>query len=341
MSATIDFAALDTTDEGDIVDPTQFYTLVGKDPLAEETDFYRIQLLALRKYITGPNVQIFATPGSHTWTKPQGCTIADIFLIGGGGGGGSGCLGAAATLVLGGSGGSPGGILKATIPLSQLGATETVIVGAGGAGGAGVTGTSNGSTSTAGIGGESTLFGAFQAMGGNAASSGSGNGGRVPACTIDSIHVPTGIISSNFPDVNGVSRQITVAAVALYAYALLSPRPAPGAAGGGIQADGNLLAPSPGFGIYKRVAATGGNNPSVGDAIIAAPGANTPGVQIGSTPFFTGAGGAPFVEGGNGIAGLVGSGPGNGGAGGGGARNGFTSGAGGAGGPGYAVIICR
>ena len=37
-----------------------------------------------------PDVQMFQTAGSTTWTKPPGCTRVYIEVISGGGGGGSG-----------------------------------------------------------------------------------------------------------------------------------------------------------------------------------------------------------------------------------------------------------
>jgi hypothetical protein len=69
------------------------------------------------------DIQTFTSGG--TWTKPARGRLAFIECWGGGGGGGGG---------LGGGGGGGGGLyVSAWIPLSSLGATETVTVGAGGA----------------------------------------------------------------------------------------------------------------------------------------------------------------------------------------------------------------
>lgn len=73
----------------------------------------------------------YTTAGSFTWTKPAGKTHCKIVVVGGGGGGGNGNAGG---IGYGGGGGGGSGLIAIWEgPLAGLGATETVIVGAGGA----------------------------------------------------------------------------------------------------------------------------------------------------------------------------------------------------------------
>ena len=89
--------------------------------------------------------------GSDTWTKPAGLKELFVVCIGGGAGGGSGSRGAAGVLRRGGGGGGGTVIVWRKISAAELGATETVTVGAGGAGGAAVTADdTNGNDGTAG-----------------------------------------------------------------------------------------------------------------------------------------------------------------------------------------------
>jgi len=97
------------------------------------------------------DIQEFTSVGSSTWTKPAGKTVTWVWLIGGGGGGSSG----------GGnvSGGSGAESIQRFFKTSQLGATETVSIGAGGAGGTDAT--------NAGSTGENSTFGSkLRATGG-------------------------------------------------------------------------------------------------------------------------------------------------------------------------------
>lgn len=108
------------------------------------------------------NLQTFS--GSGTWTKPAGGTIAYIRAWGGGGGG-------TTYSTPDGGGGGGGGYNELWIPLSSLGATETVTIGGGG------------TTGTTGTAGGNSTFGAWlKAWGGGggngvAAMSGNGAGG--------------------------------------------------------------------------------------------------------------------------------------------------------------------
>ena len=104
--------------------------------------------------------------GSATWTKPAGLKELFVVCIGGGAGGGSGSRGASGVLRRGGGGGGGTVIVWRKISAAELGATETVTVGAGGAGGAAVT--ADDTDGNDGTAGGDTSFGALVlAKGGN------------------------------------------------------------------------------------------------------------------------------------------------------------------------------
>jgi len=132
----------------------------------------------------GAAVDIRVFTASGTWTKPAGgqtmCRV-DCWGAGGGGGGGGGI--ASGTRRDGGPGGGGGSFVSRIFRLSELGATEAIVVGTGGSAG---TGGSSGNGTAGGLGGDST-FGstkcaAFGGGGGsygdtNATGRGSGGGG--------------------------------------------------------------------------------------------------------------------------------------------------------------------
>jgi hypothetical protein len=115
------------------------------------------------------SIRVFTSSG--TWTKPAGCRLVHVKIVGGGGSGGNGTAG--------GTGAGGGGYSEKFIT-SGLGATETVTVGAGGTA---VTNGNNGNT------GGTTSFGShFSATGGTggktsngagAGSGGNGSGGNI------------------------------------------------------------------------------------------------------------------------------------------------------------------
>jgi len=78
-------------------------------------------------------IQDFTT--NSTWSKCPGAVYVKVISIGGGGGGGNG-LNAPSTItgavVLGGAGGGGGGISEQTFAACAIGATASVIIGAGG-----------------------------------------------------------------------------------------------------------------------------------------------------------------------------------------------------------------
>ncbi|MDX2287714.1 MAG: DUF2793 domain-containing protein [Hyphomicrobiaceae bacterium] len=82
---------------------------------------------------------------SGTWTKPPGLVRARVMVLGGGGAGGGAAATGSATASPGGGGG-PGGIAFAVIEAADLGATETVTIGAGGVGVSNANGGDGGTT---------------------------------------------------------------------------------------------------------------------------------------------------------------------------------------------------
>jgi hypothetical protein len=128
------------------------------------------------------DVQTFDESG--TWTKPVAGSMARIQVWGGGGGGGRNTGNSNA------SGGGGGGYNEITVPLSSLGATETVTVGAGGAGRTGSTGN--------GTAGGNSFFGAICAAYGGAGGRGGlgwiGGGGQTSAGAV--ITTSTALLNS-------------------------------------------------------------------------------------------------------------------------------------------------
>ena len=111
----------------------------------------------------GSNVQSFTSSG--TWTKPSSGSFAFIQAWGGGGSGGK------SSATKGGGGGGGGGYVERFLPLSTLGATETVTIGAGGV--AQTTANTDGN-----VGGNTTFGTLLTAYGGGGGDGGSGaNGG--------------------------------------------------------------------------------------------------------------------------------------------------------------------
>lgn len=138
--------------------------------------------------------QIFYSNGVsnswQTWTKPDGCTLVYMTLIGGGGGGGSGRneQGASANPVGGGGGGSSS-ITTGLFQACLLPNTLFIQVGVGGSGGVSKTGASNGDNGTSGSLSHISVIptavtsnivlssGSVVASGGVGGGSGSGGGG--------------------------------------------------------------------------------------------------------------------------------------------------------------------
>ena len=101
--------------------------------------------------VTAPTQQIFSTAGTHTYTKPSGCSKVKVTVIGaGGGGGGFRNRGTARYIHGAGGGGGAGGTAIKLIDGASVGATETVTIGTGGAGGVGMNDGTAGGTSSFG-----------------------------------------------------------------------------------------------------------------------------------------------------------------------------------------------
>ena len=129
------------------------------------------------------NVQSFNSSG--TWTKPSGYSANSRVLIQTWGGGGSGGRNGTTILYTGGGGG--GGYNERWLLLSQLGATETVTVGAGGA-----ARTTNLAGATGGTSSVGSLINAFGGAGGDSSTSplGGGGGGQLSAGGTGAINLP-------------------------------------------------------------------------------------------------------------------------------------------------------
>lgn len=132
----------------------------------------------------GLNVQLFTGAGTYTWIKPGDAKQVMAICIGPGGGGGSGQRVSAVTTAGGGGGGGPGGVSLDWMPAAILGATESVVLGAGGAGGAAKATNAAGNAGSDGSG--NTSFGAHAnciagpgtaGLGGTAAGGAGGNAG--------------------------------------------------------------------------------------------------------------------------------------------------------------------
>ncbi len=123
----------------------------------------------LNTRLTSADIQTFTSSG--TWTKPSGFPSTAMVLIQGWGAGASGGFNTNATTRAGGGGG--GSYREVWKPLSELGATETVTIGAGGA--------SQAVSNTAGVNGGNTTFGAHLTArggtGGNVSAAGEADGG--------------------------------------------------------------------------------------------------------------------------------------------------------------------
>lgn len=182
---------------------------------------------------TASVMQTWTTPGTSTWTIPDGVTQLSVTCIGGGGGGGGGRRGAAGTVRCGGGGGGGAASTSTTLTASTLTSqTLTIVVGSGGAGAAAVTtddtngrygsnggdsivysGTEqvesaviarascgysgNGGSSTAGAGGAGGMGGFGGSAGGSANTSGSGGISSSPSSGATGGGSGAGLTSAN------------------------------------------------------------------------------------------------------------------------------------------------
>ena len=289
---------------------------------------------------SGADIQTFTTAGTATWTKPAGKTMAWIRIFGGGGGGGSGARQAAGTAKSGGGGGQAGGMTELFIPLSALGATETVTVGAGGAGG--VSASTNTSVGNAGGPGGQSSIGNYKALmnaaaggGGGTTVSGAGGVGASANYSFNFVNYAAAAAS-----VSGGAGSASTGAPpsAIESRFFVLPTGGGGGAGGLVTpnnggAGGTKPASATTTGIVASVAGGSG-----GTTLGALPTAGTSGVA--NYQGGTGGGGGAYIISVAGMAGADGGQPSGGGGGGAASYNGFASGAGGAGGAGMVIVVC-
>jgi hypothetical protein len=287
------------------------------------------------------DIQTFTANG--TWTKPANAQYSDIYVVAGGAGAGSGRRAAAGTNARGGGGGQGGCVSVGRMLASDLGATETVVVGASAAGGAAVTAdTTDGNAGT--IGNSSSFGNHVYAQGGQ-----NGTGGSATTNGVGGGAVQSGL---NFLGLSGGDASHTGGAgdgLAWQEVASSTGRqndirrgPGGGGAGGGLSTADVILSAGNGSSAenstalanidatYQGVAGTAGVGPTAG------------GTYNGTTGFGGGGGGGrPQGSGASATAqaGAAGGVPGGGGGGGSASRNGNNSGAGGAGARGVVVVV--
>jgi hypothetical protein len=275
----------------------------------------------------GNDFQSYTTAGSFTWTKPANAKVVHVRMYGGGGGGGSGANQLTTVGRSGGGGGAGGSVIDILIPASLLGATETVVVGAGGTGGAAqATASTNGNPGT--VGGHSS-FSLWRAVGGSIGAGGiaTATSGGTPTNT--SVF---GYIASTATG-GGGNGQPTTGSNALANATVIYIAPSGGGGGAGAAASSFAFANGGAGGAKTAYAATtsglntliSGGAGGLTTGTLPTTGV-TGGMQIGGT----GGGGGAYRSSNAGMAGAVGAFPGGGGGGGSAADN-LGSGAGGAG----------
>jgi hypothetical protein len=300
------------------------------------------------------NVVVFASAGATTYTPTPGLSKVDVFLVGGGGAGGGGALQAASTAVSGGAAGGGGGAAWGVFSAAQIGASQTLTVGAGGTAGAAAT-TSSTAGGTGGVGGTTSFGALLLAYGGGggaggqlAIASGGGQGGNASYAAgasgsgasggnngsgvstgggggygSPSLTYGVGAPGSGAPASGGSNSS----AVALWA-------PGAGGSGGGVSAANAFSGGSIGGDSVSLSTHGSGGSSAPGGAGVA-PSLSSRAFNL----FFGGGGGGGSGGVATGYAGGAGALGGGGGGGGGSAQNGGAAGAGGAGGQGYAIIV--
>jgi hypothetical protein len=283
------------------------------------------------------DVQEFSYTGSpQTWTKPTVGRVTLVIAYGGGGGGGGGRGGNAGTSRRGGTGGGGGARIIGEFRTADLGATETVTIGAGGTSGAGGSG---GNGSNGGIGGTTTFgshlsaFGGGGGVGGAAEAAGTGlsGGGGGGGCGAGAVGASSATSAGGYPGVT-----TTILCIGTQGCSgPINPSSVLGAVeGGGCGGYSDLSNPAINA-ITGGPSMNGGAGGGAGGAVLVA---NTEcaggaGGAVQTYGIYPAAGGGGAVNGGAGAAGSAGTSVrgGTGGAGG-GSQDSGTGGAGGAGG---------
>ncbi|PPD44491.1 MAG: hypothetical protein CTY15_07210 [Methylocystis sp.] len=303
---------------------------------------------------SGGPTRVLTFAGSGVYTPSPGMRFAEVVLFGAGGGGGSGARQAPNAAASGGGGGAGGGVARGLFSAAQVGASQTISIGAGGLGGAAQAAST--SAGNPGGAGGNTAFGALLTGFGG----GGGSGGGLAAASAGG---GPGSAFSAGSSASGASQGFGFAALAAGGFGGFPGHVTLNSYGGGGAGAPATGGPGAGAGVAVDGATGGGagggitaaNAPSAGgqggwavyNSIIIAGAAGAVGAPGGGgTPPVNGplnrasngggGGGASLTAPGSGGAG---GNPGGGGGGGGASQNGASSGAGGAGGAGFAVII--
>jgi hypothetical protein len=294
-------------------------------------------------------VEVWTVAATHTskYRKPLTCRAVRVVAIGGGGGGAAGHQQNAATNAGGGGGGGPGGFSDITLIASDVGVTETVVVGAKGTGGTTRTTAGNGQAGIAGNASTFTAGGGVVVYAGGGAGGGaalsSGGPGGVPGVGTGFSDASLQFTSFVLGNGTGAAPAGTVGAVA--AWIGLNGGPGGGGGGGGVTAaNGQLASTDGGVGAYgygvAGVGAAGGPRGTSGNVGSAGTAATAVGAATILGGGGGGGGGSRAATAGAGFAGGAGGKYGGGGGGGGpGIGAGNANGAGGDGADGAVQVI--
>lgn len=258
---------------------------------------------------TTADVQEFSASG--TWTKPAGAKLVLVEIWGGGAGGANGPSVASGTFAAGAAAGGGGQMRRTTINPTNLGATESVTIGAGGTAGGGAGGTSS--------------FGSHLSARGAPGQGGAGEGTAVA--------VPIGIEGALAPGTAapGNSAEWGGGSGAAGGERTTSPAPAGGSSTYGGAGGGGGGGKDTGAGSGKAGGTGGSRGRTAGGG--AAGGAAEGGAGTAGSFLQGGGGGAGHATGTAGAGGTGGAGSGGGGGG-----AGVTGGAGGVGGTGFCRV---
>jgi hypothetical protein len=276
---------------------------------------------------TRESAPVGATGGNGVWSfhLPEDARLAECWLISSGAGGGSGCSGDAGTDRTGGGGGASGGVNYLTLPVSQLGSSLIINVGAGGNGGA-----ASGSVGAPGVSASSSQISGLCSLVANPPFNSAGRGGGFGAAVNNGTNSITGNMFNGVAGGNGTNG-------ASSSNGAVGSAIQSGRGGGGINssnvvaAGGSVLESNTYLGqnLGGHQGAAGGGPAGGGAGVSPAP----QDVLLGKG---AGGGGSSIdTAGGDGGNGYRGGGGGGGGA----SQTGFLSGAGGNGGDGFVRLI--